>query len=38
MDGIALDFKSYEFTPRELIAALMYLVLGKTMMVFPDYY
>ena len=38
MDGMAMDFKSYEFSPRELIAALLYLVLGKTMMVFPDYY
>lgn len=38
VDGVALDFKNYEFHPREMIAALMYLVLGRTMMVFPDYY
>jgi len=35
-----MDFKSYDFTPRELIAALMYLVIGhkNTMMVFGDFY
>jgi len=40
MDAIALDYKSNQFKPREIIAALLYLVIGgqQTMMVFPNYY
>lgn len=29
IDAIAIDFNSYNFSPRELIAAAMYLVLGS---------
>ena len=40
LDAIAIDFRAHEFQPRELIAALIYLVIGnqETMMVFPNYY
>ena len=40
LDAVAIDFRSHEFQPRELIAALIYLVIGNqdTMMVFPNYY
>lgn len=40
LDAVAIDFSSHEYHPRELIAALIYLVIGNqdTMMVFPNYY
>ncbi len=40
LDAIMIDFKAHEFSPRQLIAALLYLVVGnqETMAVFPNYY
>ena len=40
LDAVAIDYKAHEFQPRQLIAALLYLVIGnqQTMTVFPNYY
>jgi len=40
LDAIAIDYRAHEFSPRQLIAALLYLVIGNenTMAVFPNFY
>ena len=40
VDAVALDFGNFKHSPRHLVAALLYVVIGsqQTMMVFPDYY
>lgn len=40
LDALAIDYRAHEFTPRQLIAALLYLVIGNenTMAVFPNFY
>ena len=40
LDAVAIDYRAHEFQPRQLIAALLYLVIGnqQTMAVFPNYY
>ena len=40
LDAVAIDYRAHEFAPRQLVAALIYLVIGneKTMAVFPNYY
>ena len=40
LDAVAIDYRAHEFQPRQLVAALLYLVIGnqQTMAVFPNYY
>ena len=40
LDAVAIDYRAHEFAPRQIIAALLYLVIGneQTIAVFPNYY